>query len=63
MEHRPQLPAIDVPLFEAMARLDTQPSNIALWQAYMVLRQSGIDGRDGVEERARLKRECARQIG
>ena len=48
---RPQLPDLDVPLFEAVERSALQPSNLALWHAYMALRQA-----------CKERRECAEQL-
>ena len=48
---RPQLPDLDVPLFETAERSALQPSNFALWRAYMALRQA-----------CKERRECAEQL-
>lgn len=52
---RPQLPALDVPLFEDLGRNNLQPSNLALWKAYMAMRQACIDGRAHEAELERMR--------
>jgi hypothetical protein len=51
---RPQLPALDVPLFEDL-RGNLQPSNLSLWKAYMALRQACLDGRPHEDDLARMR--------
>ena len=53
---RPQLPDLDVPLFEAAQRSALQPSNFALWKAYMALRQACKEGLDCAEQLGLLRR-------
>ena len=53
---RPQLPDLDVPLFEAVERSALQPSNFALWRAYMALRQACKEGLDCAEQLGLLRR-------
>lgn len=35
---RPQLPAMEIPIFESPTMPDGQPDNLALWRAYEALR-------------------------
>lgn len=53
---RPHLPELEVPLFEAPERSVLQPSNLALWQAYMALRTVRMADRDCAEQLRRLRR-------
>lgn len=53
---RPQLPDLDVPLFEAVERSAFQPTNFALWKAYMALRQACKERRDCAEQLECLRR-------
>lgn len=53
---RSQLPDLDVPLFEDVGRSALQPSNLALWHAYMALRQACKERRDCAEQLGLLRR-------
>lgn len=50
----PKLPALDIPLFEEL-RGNLQPSNLALWKAYLALRLACIDGREHAAELSHLR--------